>query len=247
VVEAEEGSTPRMEFYSHIGQDKWVTEVFRRARGGYFLDFGAFDGITTSNTLFLEKELGWFGICVEPNPRYYADVCRLRNCIKVNCALWTKSRESLEFRDAHGLSSLANFGGNDNHAETRRNAPIIRVDTINPNELLKRFNAPSYIHYMSLDTEGCEFEILEAIQLDEFKIATMTIEHNHEPIKRDKIRHLLANLGYSHAANKNDDFFYHWEHIEHLTGGVPEAFLDPREAADQVIKTYRIKEVVCNY
>lgn len=56
-----------MEYYSHIGQDKWVAETFRRARGGYFLDFGAFDGITTSNTIVLEKELGWTGICVEPN------------------------------------------------------------------------------------------------------------------------------------------------------------------------------------
>ena len=105
---------------------------------------------------------------------------------------------------------MASFVGlEDNRAETRRNALIIRVDTLNPNEPLNRFNAPPYIHYMSLDTEGCGFEILEAIQLDEFKIATMTIEHNHEPTKRDKIRIFLANRGYPCAANKNDDFFFH--------------------------------------
>jgi FkbM family methyltransferase len=236
-----------MEYYSHIGQDKWVAEVFRRSRGGYFLDFGAFDGITTSNTLVLEKELGWFGICVEPNPRYYADVCRLRNCIKVNRALWTTSRESLEFRDAHGLSSLAQFGGNDNHTEARNKAPIIRVDTINPNELLKRFNAPTFIHYMSLDTEGCEFEVLEAIKLDEYKIGTMTIEHNHEAAKRDKIRQFLGNFGYSYLGNKNDDFFYHYEHIQDLTHNIPDAFLDPREVGERVRDTYRIKDAVCNY
>jgi FkbM family methyltransferase len=233
-----------MEFYSHIGQDKWVAEVFRRARGGYFLDFGAFDGITTSNTLFLEKELGWFGICVEPNPLYYTDVCRLRNCIKVNSALWTTSRQSLEFRDAHGLSSLASFGSHDTHTETRIKAPIIRVDTINPNELLKRFNAPTVIHYMSLDTEGCEFEILEAIRLDEYKIAMMTIEHNHEEKKRDKVRVFLGKLGYQYLQNKNDDFFYHHEHLQTLTQG---AFADPGAVGEDVRDTYRIKEAVCNY
>jgi hypothetical protein len=32
------------------------------------LEIGAFDGLTMSNTCFFEKELGWKGICVEPNP-----------------------------------------------------------------------------------------------------------------------------------------------------------------------------------
>lgn len=100
---------------------------------------------------------------------------------------------------------------------------------------------------MSLDTEGCEFEILEAIKLDEYKIAMMTIEHNHEAVKRDKIRQYLAQFGYSYLGNKNDDFFYQYEHIQDLTHGIPDAFLDPREVGERVRDTYRIKEVVCNY
>jgi hypothetical protein len=45
-------------FASRIFQDRWVSEVFRKRKGGYFLDFGAFDGVGLSNTLYLERHLG---------------------------------------------------------------------------------------------------------------------------------------------------------------------------------------------
>ena len=46
--------------------------LFRGRRNGYFVDVGAYDGVTYSNTCFLERELGWQGVCFEANPRAYA-------------------------------------------------------------------------------------------------------------------------------------------------------------------------------
>ena len=50
------------DFVSHIGQDMWVSEVFGNKKCGYFLDFGAFDGILTSEYLFSGKAaaLEWY-------------------------------------------------------------------------------------------------------------------------------------------------------------------------------------------
>jgi hypothetical protein len=57
---------------SDRGQDAWViNEVFGKKTGGFFLELGAFDGFSDSNTYVLEKRYQWGGICIEPNPEFF--------------------------------------------------------------------------------------------------------------------------------------------------------------------------------
>ena len=53
-----------MNYYSQFEQDKFVYENFFQGKtDGYFVDIGAHDGTTFSNSRFFE-ELGWTGVCV---------------------------------------------------------------------------------------------------------------------------------------------------------------------------------------
>jgi FkbM family methyltransferase len=224
-----------MEFVSHIGQDKWVCDTFQNLRNGYFLDFGAFDGTTISNTLILERELGWTGICVEPNPTYYPALCKARTSICINAALWHTSRQSVEIVDAHGLSSLVSTKDDDVSAARRNEATtrVVSIDTINPTELLDRFDAPQTIPFMSLDVEGCEFEILKAIDFKKYNILLMSVEHAENRAKQQKVRSFLSGFGYDVVQNKCDDFFFKkdWQF--------------PRSAAlmaEQIDREYPIRE-----
>src|SRR5262245_43652313 len=62
-------------FKGQKGQDRWVLmEVLRWQRGGFFLDLAAADGVTDSNTHVLERWFGWAGICIEPNPAFFAQL-----------------------------------------------------------------------------------------------------------------------------------------------------------------------------
>src|SRR4051812_41235378 len=106
-------------YFSGALQDVWVDRIFQAKRTGYFLDFGAFDGLDMSNTLYLERERNWTGICVEPNPSWYPKLCAARTAICINAALWPVSRERLQFVDAHGLSSFAHLKDGDSNAPTR--------------------------------------------------------------------------------------------------------------------------------
>lgn len=226
-----------MEYASHIGQDRWVAEVFGNLKGGYFLDFGAFDGVSISNTLYLERALGWTGICVEPNPTYYPRLCAERRAICLNAALWPQPGETVRLVDAHGLSTIETFAREDDiNAEwrARETKRVVEIETLNPTQVLDRFGAPSIIPYMSLDVEGCEFEILSAIDLKRYNILLMTIEHNHDAPKKERIRAYLAERGYGVVQNKNDDFFFKREGVRYGN--------DPGALAELIDRTYPIRE-----
>jgi FkbM family methyltransferase len=197
-------------YTSHVGQDMWVAEVFNHHTTGYFLDFGAFDGLRISNTVYLEKRLNWRGICVEPNPTFFPALCANRSAICVNAALYEKSRETMDFVDAHGLSSFAHLVDDDKNAEQRKAATrgTIKVDTINPTELLDRFKAPAVIDYMSLDVEGAELDVLKAFDFGKHKVTLLTVEHNAMEPKRQSIRDYLEQFGYAVEGHRNDDFFW---------------------------------------
>lgn len=197
-------------YVGDLGQDRWVATVFEGRKGGYFLDFGAFDGKDMSNTLYLERELGWRGICVEPNPTYYPTLCAERVAICVNSALWSRSREVLSMVDAHGLSSFAHLKDGDSNASVRNRATqrVIEVETISPTDLLDRFSAPSEIDYMSLDVEGSEYDILTGIDFSRYTIKLMTVEHDCSTERQAKVRAYLARFGYAGLQMGYDDFFY---------------------------------------
>jgi hypothetical protein len=63
-------------------------------------------------------------------------------------------------------------------------------------DLLRKFNAPNKIDYLSIDTEGSEFDILEAFDFNDYQFSVITCEHNHTP-SREKIFDLLTHNGYS--------------------------------------------------
>ena len=69
------------------------------------------------------------------------------------------------------------------------------MTTISLNDLLLEANAPVDIDYMSVDTEGSEFEILQALDFERWNIALFSIEHNRTPM-RERILDLMSRHGY---------------------------------------------------
>ena len=57
-------------------QAKIISELFKDQKDGFFIEAGAYDGETLSNSLFFELKLGWKGLLVEPNPDALAGLVR---------------------------------------------------------------------------------------------------------------------------------------------------------------------------
>jgi len=77
-----------MNLKSQHDQDKFIIDYFNKKQNGFFIDIGAHDGITLSNTYILEKEFNWNGICIEPMLHQYKKLEKNRNCILYNCAIY---------------------------------------------------------------------------------------------------------------------------------------------------------------
>jgi FkbM family methyltransferase len=188
-------------FSSQLRQDVFVLYQSNFKQNGYFVEFGACDGLYLSNTVLLEKEYNWKGILSEPVKCFQQDLRTNRNCIIDNRAVYNKSGIQIEFRelsDHKDLSGIVETFLNDNHVK-KRNNPLndnYLVETISLTDLLDYYNAPTDIDFVSVDTEGSEFEILSAFNFDRYKVKIFTVEHNFIEDKRNKIYDLMISKKY---------------------------------------------------
>jgi FkbM family methyltransferase len=183
---------------AQLKQDIFVLSELDCKTGGYFVEFGATNGVDLSNTYLLETKFGWTGILAEPAKVWHdALVANRKCCISFDC-IWSKSHEELEFNEvgAADLSTIDVFSNGDEHAKTRTEGKKYNVYTCSLLDLLRKYKAPKEIDYLSIDTEGSEFEILNAFDFDAYKIKIITCEHNYTPM-REKIYDLLTSKGYT--------------------------------------------------
>lgn len=184
------------ELRSQFGQDAFVLSQLQFKRGGYFVDFGATDGIGASNTYVLEQRYGWFGILAEPARCWHDSLRRNRTAnIELSCVS-DESGKSIPFYETGYLSNMRSrisFGSK--LKRLTKPGRFYDVPTISLFDLLTKHRAPKVIDYLSMDTEGSELQILSAFDFSAFQFRVITCEHNYT-WNREKIFALLSSHGY---------------------------------------------------
>tara|TARA_B100000787_G_scaffold53982_1_gene39198 strand:- start:346 stop:1155 length:810 start_codon:yes stop_codon:yes gene_type:complete len=199
---------------SQYGQD-WFAEALigQKIAEGFFVEFGAINGIQNSNSYYFEKVLKWNGIVAEPAKKWHKELYQNRNCIIEKRCIYNSSGKMLEFIETGKWP-----GGNtlsfhkDDDGTKRKISDSYLVETILLNDMLEFHGAPKYIDFISIDTEGSEFEILDNFDFDKTKFGLILVEHNHIDSKKNSIRSLLEKNGYKHLnmseeISKVDDWF----------------------------------------
>lgn len=176
---------------SKLGQDLFTLIILDYKRDGYFVEFGALDGINGSNSFLLES-IGWNGVLVEPS-KDFKYVLKNRSVQSYNLAVYSESNLNMEFLYSRGLSTLLPYKNSDN---INRVGKTHKVRTITLVDLLQIANSPSYIDYISIDTEGSEFEILSAFDFNKYRFGIITVEHNYVEDRRNDIHNLLSKNDY---------------------------------------------------
>lgn len=195
-------------FVSQKGQDQWVIqEVFKGKRGGYFVDLAASDGVKINNTVLLEKQLNWSGVCIEPNPAFFQRLQKNRGCHKVNSVVDSKNDLIVPFRVDNGEGGGIVAEDTDNNYKYRaaklKQARILKLKTKTLEHILDAVGAPSVIDYLSLDVEGSETRIMRVFPFHRYTFLAMTIERPTPELNK-----LLFSHGYVFVKNSSYDTFY---------------------------------------
>tara|TARA_B100000809_G_scaffold46738_1_gene41152 strand:+ start:17418 stop:18077 length:660 start_codon:yes stop_codon:yes gene_type:complete len=206
-----------MTYYGQYQQDKYLDKLFKQKKNGFFVDIGAHDGETFSNSYFFEKERNWKGVCVEPIPEIFSKLDQTRNCIKINGCISNKTgsekflRVRGEFVDTEMLSGLVE-DYDSRHLE-RIDREIkeyggskeeIEVTCYDINKILTD-NQINQVDFFTIDTEGNELKILKTINFDQFDFDIFIVENNYET---DEMNDLMTANGFKRIKKIGHDEVY---------------------------------------
>lgn len=219
-------SEEKLCFYGQMGQDKFLeTAVFHGMRDGIFVDVGAHDGESLSNTYFFEKERGWKGICVEPIPSVFEKLKKLRD--NATCYQVAVDSDEAEKTFLVGKGYPEMFSVLTNHLDPRHYTRIqnetrdngghlesIQVKTKRLDSLLKE-QGISHVNYLSIDVEGGEFGVLESIDFSTTTFDIIEVECNYDDLG-PKYDAFFKYKGFIRLLNLDWDILYIHEQSKFL-------------------------------
>lgn len=166
-------------FYSHVDcncvpLENKLDNLFNKKEGGFYIELGANDGLTQSNTAFFEKTRKWKGILIEPSLMGY-ELC-LKN--RPNSICFNYACVSNDYKDDfvygdfenNSLSLMASINGERLSSKNLTPVKAVTLETILDSQNI------THIDFLSLDTEGYELNILKGLNLDKHRPNYMLIE-----------------------------------------------------------------------
>lgn len=182
--------------FSQMGQDFYLyTQHFSRlGRRGVYLDVATNDPIGMSNTYFMERCLGWKGLCVEAHPQYLGAIHRWRNCALVPTCVSDRNGRKVEFALDRGLSGVMETNKNKERWK-RLGTTVMTIDMVcsTMKVEMERYEV-QVVDYLSLDVEGHELSVLKGIDWDNVRINVMTVEAQGERLRQ--VEEFLKGKGY---------------------------------------------------
>ena len=199
---------------SQLYQDVFASFVIGNQFDKTFLEFGATDGLELSNSFMLENTLNWSGVLSEPSPQWHEVLKENRQYTKIiKKCIWSESGKILDFfmSDRGNFSTLNEFIDSDKYSmpfntESRKKAgKLITVETISLNDVIKEYFNNTSPSYISIDTEGSEFKILESFNFKKYRPKVFTVEHNFTELQ-NKIDELMVSKNYERIFRKLTSF-----------------------------------------
>lgn len=197
-----------MSYYGQTGEDSVLRQFFHDKLRGFYVDIGAHDGKRFSNTLILDVELEWCGICVEAHPGYYELLKKNRpHAINLGLACGDEDKPSCDFFANYrgALSSLDPrtdelFQGFGKYyakncipeVEGMANG-LIHVPMRTLDSVLAEFAGDTPIDVLSLDVDGSERWVLDGFRIDRWRPRVAVVEIAIVP---DLVRGYMSEHGY---------------------------------------------------
>lgn len=198
----------RRGYFAQSQLDKKLKKYINYEKG-FFVELGANDGFTASNTLYFEMRKNWRGILIEPSPNLFLSCCFYRNKpgnkIFCNaCVPFGFTEKYVDIDYAYLMSVSTNLKNDLDDIQSFLNDAKSNLKTHDKNlkfgsiartlsSILDESDSPKIIDLLSLDVEGAELEVLKGLNFSVYKFKYMLIE------SRDfiSLSSFLSNYSYS--------------------------------------------------
>jgi FkbM family methyltransferase len=175
-------------------------------KNGYFVELGANDGITQSNTKHFELFKGWHGVLIEPSPTQFKKLKKFRSkrnhFYNAACVGFDFPKTTIELIYSN-LMSVALEGRNDildplEHAKSgekysdREQSFRFQAQARTLQSILDESGSPALIDLLSLDVEGGELEVLAGVDFQKTNFRYIVIETR----SIDEVRKFLLSHNY---------------------------------------------------
>lgn len=191
---------------------------------GFYIEAGAHDGVFQSNTIYLEQQLNWKGLLIEPNKDNYARCKSNRSTeanIILNCALvssdYPENTVCGSFVDDGKCTAEGQIVNHiaphfDQHKlqeiETIKNTRVISCIEAKPLQHILDLYKISNIDFLSLDVENYEEEVLKGIDFSKNSPKYMLIETGNSRIREKNINEYVYQFNYEIIWRQGNDSFY---------------------------------------
>lgn len=177
--------------YFSLNQMDRKLEIYVDFDNGYFVELGANDGVTQSNSLYFEKYRNWRGLLVEPAPQNYLK-CRQNRSSEDSiycaaCVSFDYDQEFVRIAYSNLMSAPVSLESDikDPRAHAKLGGQFLGEGEIvfefgavarTLNSLLLDAHAPKLIDFLSLDVEGAELEVLKGVDHQAFRFKYILVE-----------------------------------------------------------------------
>ncbi|KAK3880006.1 hypothetical protein Pcinc_015461 [Petrolisthes cinctipes] len=206
----------RMREESELFYNKSLRAIFKDKRGGFFVEAGALDGETMSNTLWLEVEQGWNGLLVEADSAaFLALTTKHRKAWAANVCLSPNPYPSKEIFNQlphhsgpsaapigykiRAMNSLLKFSSN----MILANSWFEMIQCL-PLESILLAMGVRQVDLLVLDVEGAEMAILGHLDLHQFNVQVLCMEWKRRS-ELESVSRNFSQRGYKEVARTTED------------------------------------------
>ena len=197
--------------FSKEGEDLILADLFYGLNDGFYIDIGAFHPIHYSNTFKFYLQ-GWHGINIDARPNSMTEFQKIRpRDINLEIAISDKI-EMLDYHiyDAHSLNTFSNEKVLDRTKSGQKSNELINIQTVKLSDILDKYiEIGQEIHFMSVDVEGFELNVLKSNNWNKFRPLVLVIEKlkNIRNKENDIIEKYLLKCGYKIICNTPNNIF----------------------------------------
>jgi FkbM family methyltransferase len=178
---------------SEHGEEWIVRDFFKDERNGVFVDVGANDYKRFSNTYYLERQLGWSGIAIEPQTKFAADYGRHRPRTRFMPFFVSDASDREALLHVPKGNDLVASGSAEFAKALGGEGDTLVTKTVTLDDLLTRTGITK-VDFLSMDIELGEPAALAGFSIDKYRPRLACIEAH--PKVRQRVLDYFAERGY---------------------------------------------------